>query len=314
VLEAYQHQDLPIELLVQSLSWERESEPRALFQAAFAFQNLPKSEWQFPGLIVEGYEILNGMAHRDLTLFIKETNSGFSGSFEYDAAVFDAATISELARQYGALLEGVVGDPTQRVDRISLSSPQEQRVLEQFRSVLENPQIGPHDSFFNAGGDSLLALKLLARLENLSGNDIPPATLFEHPTAATFAVVLHNVVRGPLTTTDLGAHIIEIRRGLSKFPLFLIPGGSGGKAEMMLYSRMFSHFVGDQRVYGCERIGRLKSRRDADRSSNGRPAASRRFGGCNLAVPIPWLVSVSVVWLPSKWRSNWRKLERKCGR
>jgi nonribosomal peptide synthetase protein BlmVIII len=66
-----------------------------------------------------------------------------------------------------------------------------QRTVAGFWSTLLGvPQIGPADDFFDLGGDSLLALRLLAMMRDEYGVDVPVARVFESPTLAGLSAVL----------------------------------------------------------------------------------------------------------------------------
>jgi nonribosomal peptide synthetase protein BlmVIII len=66
-----------------------------------------------------------------------------------------------------------------------------QRTVAGFWSTLLGvPQIGPADDFFDLGGDSLLALRLLAMVRDEYGVDVPVARVFESPTLAGLSAVL----------------------------------------------------------------------------------------------------------------------------
>ena len=57
-------------------------------------------------------------------------------------------------------------------------------VLEQMRAVLDNPEFGEDDHFFDWGGDSILAAQVMQRLNNETGLDLATSLLFAFPTAA----------------------------------------------------------------------------------------------------------------------------------
>ena len=66
-------------------------------------------------------------------------------------------------------------------------TPSEILVTGLFREVLDCTDLGVHDNFFDLGGDSLMAARLMSRLRTASGTDLPLRNLFERPTAAQLA-------------------------------------------------------------------------------------------------------------------------------
>ncbi|MEU8206502.1 amino acid adenylation domain-containing protein [Streptosporangium sp. NPDC049046] len=69
----------------------------------------------------------------------------------------------------------------------------ELEVLEAFRRVLDEPGIGPHDAFFESGGDSRLAVTLLGRLRGGLRRPVAARLLWERPTAAGLASALREL-------------------------------------------------------------------------------------------------------------------------
>ncbi|WP_436286827.1 phosphopantetheine-binding protein [Xenorhabdus poinarii] len=53
--------------------------------------------------------------------------------------------------------------------------------------------MGRHDHFFGLGGNSLIAIQLLARLRE-QNREIPLAALFSHPTLCELALIVRNTV------------------------------------------------------------------------------------------------------------------------
>ena len=81
-------------------------------------------------------------------------------------------------------------DTIEKVSRPASVTPRtlkEELVLKLFREVLDRNDIGIHDDFFDLGGDSLMAARLMARLRAASGADLPLRNLFERPTVARLA-------------------------------------------------------------------------------------------------------------------------------
>ena len=120
-LDAYAHQDIPFEKLVEELTQHRDPSRNPLFQVAFSMRNAPRAPWQLLGLEVQR---LTGIgveyAKFDLTLSVTEIGGRISASIEYLADLFDPGTIARLASHWQRLLQGIVADPTQPVSRIPL--------------------------------------------------------------------------------------------------------------------------------------------------------------------------------------------------
>lgn len=75
-------------------------------------------------------------------------------------------------------------------DVVEPRNASEQFVAKLFGEVLGRGQIGVLDSFFDLGGNSLMAARLMTQLRTLSGHDIPLRSLFDHPTVAGLASVI----------------------------------------------------------------------------------------------------------------------------
>jgi len=131
-LDAYSHQDLPFEKLVEELAPKRDLSRNPLFQASLAFQNTPRGHWQLPGLDVRRIEgIHTGAAKFDLAMSLTEREGELAGSVEYASDLFDAGTIERLAGHFVTLLEGIVAAPQCPIDKLPLLGTEERhRLLE----------------------------------------------------------------------------------------------------------------------------------------------------------------------------------------
>ncbi len=128
-LDAYAHQDLPFEKLVEALRPERDMSRNPLFQVMFVLQNTPEAELHLPGLDCERLSLHNGTAKFDLSLSLTETRDGLAGILEYSSDLFDAARIERLAGHFGRLLEGIVAAPGQRIGQLPLLTEAERHQL-----------------------------------------------------------------------------------------------------------------------------------------------------------------------------------------
>ncbi|MFO7587676.1 MAG: amino acid adenylation domain-containing protein, partial [Gemmatimonadota bacterium] len=128
-LEAYAHQDLPFERLVEELQPERDLGHAPLFQAMFVMQNAPAVEAEPAGLRISPVELDAGTAMFDLTLSMQEDGDDLSGSLEYDADLFDADSVRRLASHFEILLAEVARAPDRRIGALPLVEEEEASTL-----------------------------------------------------------------------------------------------------------------------------------------------------------------------------------------
>ncbi len=77
--------------------------------------------------------------------------------------------------------------PTVRSEQVTPNSPIEDRLSRIWCEVLGRNSIGPTDDFFALGGHSLSATHITSRIRQHFGIELPPRTLFDHPTLAQLA-------------------------------------------------------------------------------------------------------------------------------
>jgi len=129
-LDAYAHQDLSFERLVEEMRPERDLSRNPLFQVMFALQNAPLRPLELPGLTLRPVDVERGTAKFDLTLQMRETAEGLNGSFEYATDLFEEPTIARMATHLRLLLEAMSATPERRVwDLPLLTSPERQQLL-----------------------------------------------------------------------------------------------------------------------------------------------------------------------------------------
>jgi amino acid adenylation domain-containing protein len=124
-LDAYAHQDVPFERLVEELVPERDPAHSPLFQVLFTVQNAPLGELEVPGLSLTPLSLDSGIAKFDLTLSLGEDSSGFPGTLEHNTDLFDATTAERLGARFLTLLEGAVAAPGRVVTDLPLLLPDE---------------------------------------------------------------------------------------------------------------------------------------------------------------------------------------------
>ena len=128
-LDAYTHQDVPFEQLVEELQPERNLSHTPLFQVMFVLQNAPMEKLELPNLTLTPLEMKSITAKFDLTLSMMETEQGLQGMWEYNSDLFDPQTIARMVGNFQNLLEGIVANPEQRISDLPLLSEAERHQL-----------------------------------------------------------------------------------------------------------------------------------------------------------------------------------------
>ncbi len=140
-LEAYAHQDLPFEKLVEELDPERDLSRNPLFQVAFALQNAPMQALELPGLTLKPAPLESGSTRFDLEVHLWEpthglrslweSQEGLSGFISYGTDLFDRDRIGRLVGHFQTLLEGIVTNPDARLSDLPLlTSTEHQQLIE----------------------------------------------------------------------------------------------------------------------------------------------------------------------------------------
>ncbi|MEL6262772.1 MAG: amino acid adenylation domain-containing protein [Cyanobacteria bacterium J06626_6] len=128
-LDAYTHQNLPFEKLVEELQPERSLSYSPLFQVLFALQNESQSEQAFSELICYPHPIENETAKFDLTLTLQISKGALKGTFKYNTDLFEASTIERMAGHFQTLLTSIVAHPDQSIAALPMLTSAEQRQL-----------------------------------------------------------------------------------------------------------------------------------------------------------------------------------------
>jgi amino acid adenylation domain-containing protein/non-ribosomal peptide synthase protein (TIGR01720 family) len=126
-LDAYAHQDLPFEKLVEELNPPRDLARTPLFQVMLILLNAPGEAMDLPGLKLRPMEIDSRTSKMEMTLYLTETSAGVDGFIEYNTDLFDPSTLERLTAHYQRVLETAVARPGMRLSELPLLSADEQR-------------------------------------------------------------------------------------------------------------------------------------------------------------------------------------------
>jgi amino acid adenylation domain-containing protein len=148
-LEAYAHQDIPFEKLVEECRIERDLSRAPLFQVKLVLQNTPHQRFAIQGLTIEEIEIPQIAVKLDLQLMLQERSHGLWGYMRYSEDLFRRESVERLAEHFCRLLENAISGVEQRLGDLGLLSQVEaaQIVDEWAHAGAIHPQRCVHEFF-----------------------------------------------------------------------------------------------------------------------------------------------------------------------
>ncbi|MFI6099300.1 amino acid adenylation domain-containing protein [Lentzea sp. NPDC051213] len=128
-LEAFAHQDIPFEHLVDLISPERSLSRQPLFQVMLVLQNNERAFADLNGVVGELAPVHVGVAKFDLTVELTERPDGISGFLEYSNDLFEPATAAMIARRLVEVLAVVARAPQRPISEVELVGADERETL-----------------------------------------------------------------------------------------------------------------------------------------------------------------------------------------
>ena len=220
-LDAFDHQELPFEKVVEELRPTRDVSRTPLFQVMFLMQNTPGAAVGDGELTFTPRPEGARTAKYDLTLVAEPGREGLQLWLEYSTDLFTAATADRMLRHLVTILRAVLDEPDAPVSRAAPSAhpevahvavtragpagpppprtpvdrtpprtPAEREVAAIFAEILQVDEVGRAADFFDLGGHSLLAAQLVARLEERTGVRIRLRDVFKRSTPAAVAEIV----------------------------------------------------------------------------------------------------------------------------
>jgi hypothetical protein len=240
-LEAYAHQDLPFEKLVEELQPERSLSHSPVFQMMLDLQNAPMRDLELQGLRLTPLPFDSRMAKFDLVLTVGETDGRLSGQLEYNTDLFDGGTVRRMARHLEHLLETAVSNPDEQVSRLPLLTDDErhQILFEWNDTQVENePSLCIHEVFEQQAAAKPHAVALVHKDEQLTYREL-------NERANKLAHHLRRLGTGPERVFALNARLTQSLR----FSAFSKPAA------------LICHLIRPIRVNVCPGCWRMRVRR-----------------------------------------------------
>src|SRR5690606_5127761 len=130
LLDAYAHQQVPFEHIVECLQPERSLSHSALFQIMLVLQNNEEGTLTLPGVdIASATRIDTGIAEFELTLEVNETANGLRLEWKYNTYLFEQSTIARMANHFELLLNAVIARPDDNVFKMEMLTVEERQKL-----------------------------------------------------------------------------------------------------------------------------------------------------------------------------------------
>jgi amino acid adenylation domain-containing protein len=136
-LEAYSHQEVPFERIVEAVVKERDQSRSPLFQVMFLLQNTPDiPELRLGEVTIAGENIGHTSSKFDLTFGMVETPKGLQCYAEYSTELYNQDTIIRMSDHFKKLLESIASNPSSPISDLGmLSISEEKQLLENFNAT-----------------------------------------------------------------------------------------------------------------------------------------------------------------------------------
>ncbi|MEC4983958.1 MAG: thioester reductase domain-containing protein [Oscillatoria sp. PMC 1068.18] len=198
-LGAQEHQDLPLQQLVETLGVSS----AILSRTMFTMQNAPSQPREIGGMSLSFVDVEEGIANFDLSLSVKETGETLTGIMRYKTDLFAESTIKQILDNFQALLTSLVANPdldllelplfveansfelSQQSVETTYVAPEKEielTIAKIWQNVLQIDQIGIDSNFFDIGGRSLAMIRVYHQLKEVFACDLAVVNLFKYPT------------------------------------------------------------------------------------------------------------------------------------
>jgi len=151
-LEAYAHQEVPFEKVVDAVVKGRDTSRHPLFQVLFSLQNAPETpELKLGGLSLSAESQEHTTSRFDIAFMVRETGTGIHVTIEYNTDLYSRERIQGMTGHYRELLNSAVKAPETAVGKLALLGSEEQAELQAFgRSASPYPEQATIADLFEA--------------------------------------------------------------------------------------------------------------------------------------------------------------------
>lgn len=215
----------------------------ALFDSLMVFENFPWSDLEGGGLVVKNFK--GGITTTYPLTIVVVPGDALQFHIRYDAAQVPISTIEWISKGFEIIFSSIIenlsiADLHEHIEKPVLTginrnlspyfnanekyiAPQNQtqlKLVQIWEELFARNPIGIQENFFEIGGTSLMAVRLLSKIEEKLGYNLPPATLLQHNNIEALSKILKS---NELAWSTL----VPLRASGSHKPLFCIHAGGG---------------------------------------------------------------------------------------
>ncbi|GKT25654.1 non-ribosomal peptide synthetase [Acidovorax sp. SUPP3334] len=128
-LSAFEHQDVPLDRIVELAGLPRTRRHAPLVQVLFVLQNMPQSRFELPGLAIEVAAQPVATSKFDLGVFVVEDAQGLGVEWVYATSLYRRETIERAGAAWSALLQQVAAAPESPLEHFALPHFQEPSMM-----------------------------------------------------------------------------------------------------------------------------------------------------------------------------------------
>ncbi|MBC9909360.1 non-ribosomal peptide synthase/polyketide synthase [Chitinophaga varians] len=131
LLDAYEHQEVPFEKVVEAVMGERDISKNPLFQVVFVLQNVPPTkELKMGEVVMQDEKIMRTTSLFDLSWSMEQGADGIEVEVEYYTDIFSEATIQRMVQHFQVLLQSAVDHPATPIGMLNMLSEAEVNQLQ----------------------------------------------------------------------------------------------------------------------------------------------------------------------------------------
>ena len=254
--------DIPFDCILPAVDARSLGGRNPLFQFYFVYQQAFLQKRQQAGLEMQPIATLATGTPFELQIVMIERPEGVTAQMDYNPELLSEATVQSILGYYAGILERLASAPaarlsalpepdlgaakrlgTQRME-IAYAAPRtaiEEKLCGIWQELLKRPQIGINDDFFDLGGTSILAARLVLAVERAFDAKIQVSTVAFARTIAQLAAVIERPEAAG------SQRLIPMRTGGNQRPLFVVHCGGG---HVLRYQDLVSLLAPDQPVFG----------------------------------------------------------------